>query len=215
MRYAPGPRRVRNREWPSPRSNREGRELIPPLGDETMGLLDDLLGSALGGGLGQQGSERPSQGSAAAGSGESNIMTTPLPVVLSMLANRGGGSMSGGGGLGDILGQGRGGGTPTGTGGGLGGLLEQMQRAGFGDHAQSWVGTGQNMSIPPDAIGQIFGQGGLDDIARHANLTPQETSEGLSQLLPELVDHVTPDGQTPDFDQLVGSVDDLRGRMGA
>jgi len=180
-----------------------------------MGLLDDLLGSALGGGVGQQGNERSSQGSAAAGSGEPNIMTALLPVVLSMLASRGGGSMSGGGGLGNILGQVLGGGTPSGTGGGLGGLLEQMQRAGFGDHAQSWIGTGQNMSIPPDAIGQIFGQGGLDEIARHANLTPQETSEGLSQLLPELVDHVTPGGQEPNFDQLIRSVDGLRQRMGA
>ena len=46
------------------------------------------------------------------------------------------------------------------------------------------------MSISPDAIGQIF-QGGLDEMARHANLTPEQTSEGLSQLLPEVVDRVT------------------------
>src|SRR5215467_15398575 len=141
MRYAPGPRRVRSGSGrPSPRSTREGREIIPPLEDEIMGLLDELLGSALGGGLGQQESERPTQGSAAAGSGGANIMTALLPVVLSMLASRGGGSMPGGGGLGNIFGQMLGGGTPSGTGGGLGGLLEQSQRAGFGDHAQSWVG---------------------------------------------------------------------------
>src|SRR5262249_57454341 len=91
-------------------------------------------------------------------------MTALLPVVLSMLASRGGGSMPGGGGLGNILGQMLGGGTPSGTGGGLGGLLEQMQRAGFGDHAQSWGGTGQNMSIPPDAIGPIFRQRGPPQI---------------------------------------------------
>ena len=62
--------------------------------------------------------------------------------------------------------------------------------------------------------GQIFGQRGLDEIARHANLTPQEASEGLSQLLPEVVDRVTPGGQEPGFDQLIRSVDELRGRMG-
>jgi uncharacterized protein YidB (DUF937 family) len=178
-----------------------------------MGLLDDLLGSALGGGLGQQGGERPAQTPAAAGGG-SNIMMALLPVVLSMLASRGGGSQPGGGGLGGMLGQMLGGGTPSGTSGGLGGLLEQMQRAGFGEHAQSWVGSGQNMPIAPNAMGQIFGERGLDEIARHANLTPQETSEGLSQLLPELVNHVTPGGQAPDFDQLLRSVDGLRGRMG-
>src|SRR4030095_6665276 len=129
----------------------------------------------------------------------------------------------GGGALVDLLGQvlgggggaGSGGGAALGAGSGLGGLLEQMQRAGFGDQAKSWVGTGQNMQISPDAMGQIFGQGGLAEIARHANLTPGETSEGLSQLLPEVVDRVTPGGQEPDFDQLARSVDDLRRQLGA
>ena len=194
-----------------------------------MGLLDELLGGVLGGGAGQQQAGwRPAQGAAPAGGGGASIMMALLPVVLSMLASRGGGGRQGGGGLGDILGQvlgggtqGAGGGAGGGAGaalgacGGLGGLLEQIQRAGYGDQARSWVGTGQNMSIPPDAIGQIFGEGGLDEIARHANLTPEQTSEGLSQLLPEVVDRVTPGGQEPDFDQLLHSVDNLRRQMGA
>ena len=138
-----------------------------------------------------------------------------LPVVLSMLANRGGGPRAGGGGLGDILGQLLGGGTASGAGTGLGGLLEQMQKAGFGEQAQSWVGTGQNMQIAPDAMSDIFGKDGLEEIARRTNLTPQEASEGLSQLLPEVVDRVTPSGHEPDFDELIRSVDDLRMRMGA
>jgi len=185
-----------------------------------MGLLDELLGGVLGGGAGQQqGGWRPAQGAAPAGGGGASIMMALLPVVLSMLASRGGGGRQGGG-LGDLLGQvlgggtGSGGGAALGAGSGLGGLLEQMQRAGFGDQAKSWVGKGQNMSISPDAIGQIFGQGGLDEIARHANLTPEQTSEGLSQLLPEVVDRVTPDGREPDFDQLLSSVDGLRRQMG-
>lgn len=180
-----------------------------------MGLLDDLLGNMMGGGAGQQGGWRPAPGAAPAGGGGASIMMALLPVVLSMLASRGGGSRSGGGGLGDLLGQVLGGGSPSGAGGGLGGLLEQMQRSGFGDQARSWVSTGQNMPISPDAIGKIFGQGGLEAIARQANLTPEQTSDGLSQLLPEVVDRVTPSGQEPDFDQLLRSVDDLRGRMGA
>jgi uncharacterized protein YidB (DUF937 family) len=182
--------------------------------EEIMGLLDDLLGSALSGGAGQQRGWRPAQGAAAAGGGGASVMMTLLPVVLSMLASRGGGGRSGGGDLGDILGQVLGGGAPSGAGGGLGGLLEQMQRTGFGDQARSWVSTGQNMPIPPDAFGQIFGEGGLEEIARRANLTPQQTSEGLSQLLPEVVDRVTPGGQEPDSDQLARSVDDLLRRMG-
>ena len=99
--------------------------------------------------------------------------------------------------------------------GGLGGLLEQMQRAGYGEQARSWIGTGQNMPVSPDVLGQIFGQGGIEEIARQAGVTPQEASTGLSELLPEVVDRFTPDGQVPDLDQLALSVESLRRRMGA
>jgi len=163
------------------------------------------------------------------------IMTALLPVVLSMLASRGSAGQTGGGGLGDVLGQVLGGGAQRGTGGGLGdvlgsmlgrgggpasgmgplgGLLEQMQKAGYGDQARSWVGTGQNMPISPDAVDEVFGQDGIEEIARQSGLTPQQTSAGLSELLPEVVDHVTPGGQLPDLDQLTLSVENLRRRMG-
>ena len=192
-----------------------------------MGLLDDLLGGALGGGL-PGGGGLPPQRQASARGGMGGIMMALLPVVLSMLAGRGSGTRQGGGGLGDILGQvlggqmpggqvqGGGAGQPGGGGfGGLGGLIEQMQRAGFGDQARSWVGTGQNMPVSPGDLGEIFGEGGIEEIARRAGVTPQEASEGLSELLPEVVDQVTPGGQEPDLDQLTRSVDDLRRRLGA
>ncbi|HEX7373563.1 MAG TPA: YidB family protein, partial [Steroidobacteraceae bacterium] len=128
-----------------------------------------------------------------------------LPVLMAMLS-QGGGSQQGGG-LGGMLSQvlgggAGGGGAPDGLGGGLGGLLKQIEQAGFGDHARSWVGTGQNQPISPDAIGQIFGQDGLADIARRAGLSPQQASAGLADLLPAVVDHVTPGGQVPSGSQV-------------
>jgi uncharacterized protein YidB (DUF937 family) len=132
----------------------------------------------------------------------------------------GGAQPRGGGGLEDILGQVLGGGAqPRGGGGGggmggLGGLLEQMARSGYGDQARSWVGTGQNMPIPPDAVEQIFGRGGITEIARQAGVSEADASRGLSELLPEVVDRVTPNGQVPDLDQLAGSVNDLSRRLG-
>jgi uncharacterized protein YidB (DUF937 family) len=195
-----------------------------------MGLLDDLLGGVLGQATGQQGRGQ-AQPPAVPGGGMGSIMMALLPVVLSMLASRGGapGQRSGGG-LGEVLGQVLGGGTQRRSGegmgdilggllgrgagaGGLGGLLEQMQRAGFGDQARSWVGTGQNIPISPDALGQILGQDGIEEIAHRTGLTPQQASAGLSELLPEVVDRVTPDGELPDADQLVASVENLRRRL--
>jgi uncharacterized protein YidB (DUF937 family) len=168
----------------------------------------------------------------------SAVLTALLPIVLGMLTNRGGGAAAGsggGGGLGDILGGmlGGGGGTARSGGGGLGdilggmlgggsrgagglgGLLEQFQRAGLTEQANSWVSTGQNLPISPDMIGQVFGGGALSQIARQAGISEAEASQGLSQILPEVVDRLTPDGSVPDLDQLTSSVQDMMRRMSA
>lgn len=178
-----------------------------------MGMLDDLLGAALGGqGLGSQPSQ-PGGGGTPAGAGGAALAAL-LPVVMSMLSQ---GHGSSGGGLGGLLGQVLGGGSsgaPAGQGGGLGGLLKQVEAAGFGDHARSWVGTGPNQPISPDAIGQIFGQGGLADIAQRAGLSHERASAGLAQLLPAVVNHLTPDGRMPSGSDLESALGGLLQQLG-
>jgi uncharacterized protein YidB (DUF937 family) len=188
-----------------------------------MGLLDDLLGGLTGQPAG--GRMPQPRMDAPAGGGMGNVLMALMPVVLSMLSNQGAqrgmpGQMraapGGGGGLGDILGQVLGGAAGGGaSAGGLASILAQLQSAGFGEQADSWVGPGANKPIPPDAMAQIFGRDGLDQISRRAGLTEEETSRGLSQLLPEVVDRVTPGGEVPDFDALTNSVDELARRFGA
>jgi uncharacterized protein YidB (DUF937 family) len=181
----------------------------------TMGLLDELLGGLAKGGLDQaMGRQQPrgrggmgrNQMSPQAG-GMGGVMMALLPVILAMLANRGGGAGGGTGGRG---------GTGSGMGdlGGLGGLLEQFQRMGYTDQANSWVGSGSNLPISPDIIAQVFGRDGLSQIASQAGLTESEASVGLSQILPDVVDRLTPQGEMPDLDSLVASVDALQRRLG-
>jgi uncharacterized protein YidB (DUF937 family) len=88
-------------------------------------------------------------------------------------------------------------------------LLQRFQQAGYGGQARSWVGTGQNLPIPADVIGQVFGPGALSQIARQTGLSEQDASAGLSQLLPEVVDRLTPGGEVPGLDQLSASVEAL------
>ena len=157
----------------------------------------------------------------------SQVLIALMPVVLGMLANRGSGGGSptqrnfapgAGGGIGDVLGQilggGAGGGGAAGGLGGLGGLLEQLQRTGFSEQADSWVGRGANKPISPDAMTQIFGRDGLEQISRQAGISEDEASQGLSQLLPEVVDRMTPQGEVPEADALANSVDDFAKRLG-
>jgi uncharacterized protein YidB (DUF937 family) len=184
-----------------------------------MGLLDDLLA-----GLGEQGRAGQSMGqpqAAPAGGGSMNqILAALLPVVLGMLANRGasGSQVAAGqrpaspaGGLDDLLGSIFGGSRTSGM-GGLGELLSQLQRAGYGQQADSWVSRGQNMPLPADALEQVFGRGGLEEIARRAGVSEADANRGLSQLLPEVVDRVTPEGRVPDLDSLAASVDAMARR---
>ena len=188
-----------------------------------MGLLDDLLGGLAGQLTGGRAQPNPAPASAG-GTGTSGALVALLPIVLAMLSNRGSQTASptqtnyapnAGGGLGDLLGQVLGGvGGGGGAAGGLGGLLEQLQRAGFGEQASSWVGRGANKPIPPDAMPQVFGREGIERISRQAGISEDEVSHGLSQLLPEVVDRVTPDGKVPDATALTNSVDDLARRLG-
>ncbi len=184
-----------------------------------MGLLDELLGGLAQGGLGQaMGQQAPrgrgqQQPMGPQGGGMSSVLIALLPLVLSMLANRQGGGALGGN-RGNMGGMGGTGGTGgTGGMGGLGGLLEQFQRMGYADQANSWVGTGSNLPISPEIIAQVFGRDGLSQIASQAGLTESEASVGLSQILPDVVDRLTPQGQMPDLDALVASVDDLERRF--
>jgi uncharacterized protein YidB (DUF937 family) len=171
-----------------------------------MGLLDELLG-------GLAGSPRQQTQATGGGPGMSQVLMALMPVVLQLLSNRGATGASGaGGGIGDVLGQVLGG-SGRGAPGGLGGLLEQLQRTGFGEQADSWVSRGANKPISPDAMTQIFGQHGLEQISRQAGISPEEASRGLSALLPEVVDRVTPDGKLPDASALASSVDDFVRRL--
>jgi uncharacterized protein YidB (DUF937 family) len=83
-----------------------------------------------------------------------------------------------------------------GQGGGLGGLLQAFQQGGLGHLADSWVGTGQNLPVSPSQIQQVLGPK-VAALAQQHGMSQDAVSQALSQLLPGLVDHLTPNGQIP------------------
>lgn len=86
--------------------------------------------------------------------------------------------------------------------GGLGGLLDKLKNGGLGEAADSWVGTGQNKPVPPGQLGSALGQQTISDLARRAGMSEQELLQQLSQVLPGVVDKMTPNGQVPDLRQI-------------
>lgn len=79
--------------------------------------------------------------------------------------------------------------------GGLAGLVQAFQKNGLGEIVNSWVSTGQNMPVSPQQIEQGLGSDVLRQLASKAGLSPQDASSQLSNLLPNLIDKLTPNGK--------------------
>ena len=187
-----------------------------------MGLLDVLNGM-------QQGPRGPSTPSAQSGGGMSPITMAILALLAWKAVKHFGGSQPGatpapappsgnsvpgggiGGGLGDLLKGGLGGllaGGAAGSviSGGLGDLLRQFQQNGQGQVANSWVGKGPNTPISPDDLGRALGADQLNALSAQSGLSREELLQGLSQQLPEVIDHLTPDGRLPTEGELSGRI---------
>jgi uncharacterized protein YidB (DUF937 family) len=89
------------------------------------------------------------------------------------------------------------------TPGGLSGLVQSFHEKGLGAVAASWVSTGQNLPISADQIQQVLGSDQVKQLAAKAGISPDAAGSALSQLLPTLVDKLTPNGQMPQHSSLL------------
>ena len=90
-----------------------------------------------------------------------------------------------------------GGGLGGGLLGGLGGLLERFQQAGQGNVINSWIGHGDNAPIQPGTLGQVLGSQTISDLAQKAGINEQDLLNQLAQNLPNIINHLTPNGRMP------------------
>ena len=178
-----------------------------------MGLLDVLNGM-------QNGPRGPSTPSTQSGGGMSP-MTMAILALLAYKAVKqiGGGSAPpgqapapsqapgglGGGGLGGLLGGLLAGGAAGSVlSGGLGDLLKQLQQNGHGDAANSWVSSGPNKQIAPGDLASALGADQINSLMSQSGLSRDDLLNGLSQHLPDVVNHLTPDGRLPTEDEVAG-----------
>jgi uncharacterized protein YidB (DUF937 family) len=84
-----------------------------------------------------------------------------------------------------------------GVSGGLTGLVNTFNQKGLGDIVSSWVSTGKNLPISADQIQAVLGSSQIQALAAKAGVSPEMASSAISQILPQLVDKATPNGQIP------------------
>jgi uncharacterized protein YidB (DUF937 family) len=82
--------------------------------------------------------------------------------------------------------------------GGLPGILDKFKQAGFADHVASWVGTGANMPIDAASISKVLSSPEIAGIAQKLGVDPSQISGQLASALPQLINHLTPNGAVPE-----------------
>lgn len=97
--------------------------------------------------------------------------------------------------------------------GGLQGMLKQFQQSGLGDLASSWVGNGPNQSLGLDQLRDVVGGEQLGRLAQANGLSEDQAASGLSELLPQLIDKITPDGQVDTGDNALKQGLDILGKL--
>jgi len=86
--------------------------------------------------------------------------------------------------------------------GGLGDLVAKLNANGQGAQVNSWVGPGANQPIQPGALSSALGQQTVSQLAARAGMSEQELLNQLAQVLPGLVNNLTPNGRLPTAGEL-------------
>lgn len=98
--------------------------------------------------------------------------------------------------------------------GGLQNLISQFGAKGLGDVIGSWVSTGKNLPISPEQIKDVLGDDTVKNIASKLGIDSGALTSQLSNLLPDVVDKLTPNGKVPEGDILSQAGDLLGGLFG-
>lgn len=155
-----------------------------------MSQLDDLLGGLLGGAgggsgglediLGQLTGSKTGGGSGATAGAGGGVLAMLVPLIAGFLKN-----------------------------GGLNKVLSGFQQQGLSSQAASWVGTGANEPVSASQVEQVVGPEEIDAIAQQLGLSHEQAADAVAEVLPRVVDQVSPQGELPadsDLDDLFAQI---------
>jgi uncharacterized protein YidB (DUF937 family) len=81
--------------------------------------------------------------------------------------------------------------------GGIGAVLDKFRQKGYQKQAASWVAPGDNEPIEVEAVDNVVGREELSRIAERLGVPQEEVAEAFAEILPEMTDQLSPEGQVP------------------
>lgn len=159
------------------------------------GVLGQVLGSVLGGGMGgglnggmgnNMGMNQLPQSQSGFG-GKGMLMAALLPIALMFIQRNGG----------------------------LSGAFNKIQNMGFGHQANSWMSADQsNQPLDANDINQLFDNDELAQVAAQTGVDQSEVRQSMAELLPQLFDSLTPNGDTQTESQANKEISDILAQLG-
>jgi len=73
----------------------------------------------------------------------------------------------------------------------------------MGALVSSWVSSDANSPVTADQIHQVLGSDQVQALAAKAGISPDVAGHAIAQLLPGLVDKLTPNGSVPDHNNVL------------
>jgi len=86
-------------------------------------------------------------------------------------------------------------------------LLSAVSDGDLGSIVSSWIGSGSNMPVDAEGIKKILGEDKIQQFANIAGVHPDHAAEALKDVIPEVVDKATPDGD--DMLSNLGAIADM------
>jgi uncharacterized protein YidB (DUF937 family) len=80
---------------------------------------------------------------------------------------------------------------------GVGNTVQDLEKSGHGEIARSWVGRGPNSPITAEKLEAALGEEGVKDLMEQTGMEREELLAALSEHLPRVIDHLTPEGRLP------------------
>ena len=151
------------------------------------GVLGQVLGSVLGGGMGNNVGMNQFPQSQSGFGGKGMLMAALLPIALMFIQRNGG----------------------------LSGAFNKIQNMGFGHQANSWMSAEQsNQPLDANDINQLFDNNELAQVAAQTGVDQSEVRQSMAELLPQLFDNLTPNGDTQTESQANNEISDILAQLG-
>ena len=98
--------------------------------------------------------------------------------------------------------------------GGLNGLVQSFHQNGLGELVNSWTSNGENQPVSAEQIQQVLGSEKVQAFAQKMGVSPEAAGSTLAQLLPSIVDKLTPNGSVPEQSNVLEMGESLLASLG-